>query len=350
MMRMADVWLNSMTVAGDRQVPMMIGHPTRTSISAASMMATGRLDPAGQLNGIFRRRWPRQLALGLLVPYGFITAMLAFFQRSLIYLPTRGAVEVAEAGFEEQQLLSIQRQTDDGLTLHGWLILADGVTSEAAALPAGDDRPLILYFPGNGGHRGYRAKEIHQFTELGCHVLYFDYRGYAENAGKPTEDDLARDAQGVWEFAVDHLGVPPERIVIWGESLGGGVATRLTSESCAAGTPPRGLILRGTFTSLVDAASYHYPWLPVRWVLIDRFPSVERIGQVTCPLLVIHGRQDTIVPFEQGQELFAAAPDQSTSGVRKTFVELSQAGHNDIMYVAADDVRDAVEQFLARLK
>jgi fermentation-respiration switch protein FrsA (DUF1100 family) len=302
------------------------------------------------MKGVFRRRWPRQVAFGLLVPYGFITAMLAYFQRSLIYLPTRGAVDVAEAGFDERQLLPVQRETEDGLTLHGWLILADGATSETAALPPGDERPLILFFPGNGGHRGYRAQEIHQFTELGCHVLYFDYRGYAENSGKPTENDLARDAEGVWNFAVDELQVPPARIIVWGESLGGGVATRLTSELCNAGTPPRGLMLRGTFTSLVDAASYHYPWLPVRWVLVDRFPSIERIAAVTCPLLIIHGQQDTIVPFEQGERLFAAAPAHSTSGVPKTFVALPQAGHNDIMYVAAHDVRTAVAQFLSRLK
>ena len=180
-------------------------------------------------------------------------------------------------------------------------------------------------------------------------MLYFDYRGYAENAGKPGEADFARDAQGAWTFATAQLGVPPDRIVIWGESLGGGVATRLTSELCAARTPPRGLILRGTFTSLVDAAAYHYPWLPVRWVMIDRYPSIERIGSVTCPLLMIHGRQDQIVPFEQGEQLFAAAPPTSSNGVPKTFVELPQAGHNDIMYVAADDVRDAVERFLVRL-
>jgi fermentation-respiration switch protein FrsA (DUF1100 family) len=313
-------------------------------------MTTGPIEPAGKIKGIIRRRWPRQVALGLIVPYGFITAMLAYFQRSLIYLPTRGAVEVAEAGFAEDQLLPVNRQADDGVTLHGWLILADGTASETVALPPDDNRPLILYFPGNGGHRGYRAKEIHQFTELGCHVLYFDYRGYAENAGKPTEDDLARDAQGVWSFAVDELNVPPARIVIWGESLGGGVATRLTSDLCAAETPPRGLILRGTFTSLVDAASYHYPWLPVRWVLVDRFPSIDRIGTVTCPLLVIHGRQDTIVPFELGKRLFDAAPANSMTGMAKTFIELPQAGHNDIMYVAADEVREAVQHFLTRLK
>lgn len=295
------------------------------------------------------RRWTRQLALAVLLPYGVITGMLAYFQRSLIYLPTRGSVDVAEAGFPEGQLRPIQRTTDDGLTLHGWLVLADGADLTDPLLPA-DERPVILYLPGNGGHRGYRAKELRQFTGLNCHVVYFDYRGYAENAGRPSEEDLARDARGAWRFATDDLGVDNERVVIWGESLGGGVATRLAADLCAEGTPPRGLMLRGTFTSLVDAASYHYPWLPVRWVLVDRFPSIERIGNVTCPLLMVHGRLDTIVPFEQGQSLFDAAPEQSAGGVPKTFIELPQAGHNDIMYVAADEVRAAVKEFLTRLE
>ncbi len=290
------------------------------------------------------RRRLRTFALAILVPYGVITGMLAYFQRSLIYLPTRGTVELADAGFTRDQLRPVSRETSDGLTLHGWLVPADGTAASDEI--ADDGRPLMLYFPGNGGHRGYRAREIRQFTALGCHVLYFDYRGYAENAGRPTEADLAEDARGTWRFATEELGVPPGRIVIWGESLGGGVATRLSSELCSDGTLPRGLILRGTFTSLVDAAAHHYPWLPVRWLLVDRFPSIERIGQVTCPLLIIHGRLDTIVPYEQGRALFEAAPAQSRSGVPRMFVELPHAGHNDIMHVAADEVRDAVRSFL----
>lgn len=274
--------------------------------------------------------------------------MLASFQRSLIYLPTRGTVEIAEAGFTEKQLRPVSRGTEDGLTLHGWLIPADG--TDVAGSIADDGKPLILYFPGNGGHRGYRAREIRQFTGLGCHVLYFDYRGYAENAGRPTESDLALDARGAWRYATDELQVAPGRVVVWGESLGGGVATKLTAELCREGTPPRGLILRGTFTSLADAAAHHYPWLPVRWLLVDRFSSIEQIGQVTCPLLMIHGQLDTIVPIEQGRALFEAAPAKSSAGVPKRFVELPEAGHNDIMHVAAAEVGEAVEKLLENVE
>ena len=105
---------------------------------------SGSIEPELPQKRLTRRRWPRQVAIGLLLPYGFLTAMLAFFQRSLIYLPTCGAVETAEAGFPDGQLLAVQRQSDDGLTLHGWLVLADGSTSQSVTLPAGDDRTLIL--------------------------------------------------------------------------------------------------------------------------------------------------------------------------------------------------------------
>ncbi len=294
-----------------------------------------------------RKRLYYRLACYAVVPYLFVIVMLAFFQRTLIYLPDRTPAIANEAGFFNGQLREVTRSTRDGLTLHGWFIAPDGMDA-VEKLPSDDPHPLVIYFPGNGGNRSYRLKEIRQLTSLGCHVLYFDYRGYAGNPGKPNEADISDDARGAWDYAVETLGARPEQIVIWGESLGGGVATGLAHQLCTQGTIPGGLILRCTFTSLADAGSYHYPWLPVRWVLIDRYPSLERIPSVTCPLLIVHGHQDQIVPFEQGKQLFDAAPGSSRNGVPKQFLELPDAGHNDMMYVAADEIGDAVAAFLAR--
>jgi len=294
-----------------------------------------------------RIRFCYRIAACVLVPCLFVIGMLAFFQRTLIYLPNRTTVIASQSGIPPARLREVTRVTHDGLTLHGWFIAADDAEA-ADSIPADDPHPLVVYFPGNGGNRSDRLKEIRQLTSLGCHVLYFDYRGYAGNPGKPTEADFARDARGVWDYAVDQLGTRPERTVLWGESLGGGVATGLAYELCSTGIPPGGLILRCTFTSLADAGSYHYPWLPVRWVLIDRYPSIDRIASITCPLLVIHGHEDRIVPFEHGERLFAAAPETSQNGIPKQFLELPQAGHNDMMYVAADEIRAAVAEFLQR--
>lgn len=283
-----------------------------------------------------------------LIPYVFVAAMLALLQRKLMYLPLREAVPAVTTGLPDGQIHDVTLQTHDGLMLHGWLALADDAPRDRQSISS-DNRPLILYFAGNGGHRGYRLKEIRQFLGLGCHVLYFDYRGYAENPGHPTEAELARDADRAWQFATQELGVSPGRIVLWGESLGGGVAVRLAADLSDQGKLPRGLILRGTFTSMTDTAAWHYPWLPVRWLLLDRYPSIDHIPRVACPLLVLHGQQDRIVPFEMGQRLFAAAPERSRSGVPKTFVSLPAAGHNDVMYVAADEVGEAVRGFLGQI-
>jgi fermentation-respiration switch protein FrsA (DUF1100 family) len=177
-------------------------------------------------------------------------------------------------------------------------------------------------------------------------VLIFDYRGYAENDGSPSESGLAIDARAAWDFATQELHVSPQNIVLFGESLGGGVAVTLAAENCKAGTPPGGLILRSTFSSMVDAASFHYPWLPIRLALLDRYDSLSRIGEVTCPILMMHGDNDHVVPFSLGEKLFDAAPVESATGVEKRLVVLKGAGHNDVLDMARGTMRSAIGNFL----
>jgi uncharacterized protein len=280
------------------------------------------------------RRVRRWLILYVLTPYLGVTLVLAVFQRRLIYHPTKAAAILAQdAQFPAGQIHDVRLKAPDGLTLHGWLVLADGHTAqrqEPGEAAGKSGRKLVLYFPGNAGNRAMREEDCRDFTELGLDVVLFDYRGYGENPGSPSETALAADAQAAWTYVTQQLHLPPQRIILFGESLGGGVATRLASELCQRGTPPAGLIAASTFSSMSDVAARQFPCFPVRLLLLDRYPSQQRIASVTCPILCLHGTNDDLVPFELARRLFAAAPSASTSGIEKRFVTLPGAGHNDI--------------------
>ena len=261
------------------------------------------------------------------VSYLGITLLFAFLQRSLIYSPAvASSLPPAVAGLGER-VESLQVETADGLVLNGWL------THPPPAEPE-DARPaegwLLVYFPGNAGHRGNRVPRIDAFSRLGLDVVLVDYRGYGDNPGQPSEVDLHTDARATWDHLLKTTDVPAGRIILHGESLGGGVAVRLAAELSRAGTPPGGLLLKSTFSSMADAGKHHYPWLPVRTVLVDRFESIEHIGEVTCPIVMIHGEADRVIPVRLAERLAAAAPESSVSGRPRQFLHVPGAGHNDV--------------------
>lgn len=294
--------------------------------------------------------WKRWLLI-VTMPMIGVLVMLVAFQRSLIYQPfVEKSLPTKLATLPTVRVHDVVTRTEDGLDLRGWLILAKGHvagTDKDVDAKLTEGRPVVLYFGGNAANRSYRTLEVATLADAGADVLIFDYRGYGDNLGDPSEEGLARDARAVWRFATETKQIEPRRIVLFGESLGGGVAISLASELSQKKTPLGGLILRSTFSSLVDAGAYHFPWLPVRWLLIDRFPSEQRIRDVTCPLLQFHGRRDTIVPFRLGKKLFAAAPEKSATGVPKRFVELPNADHNDVMETSGPDIAKAVREFLS---
>lgn len=293
--------------------------------------------------------WKRWMLIVTMPTLGVLVMFVAS-QRSLIYQPfVEKPLPAKLAALPTGRAHDVTTRTEDGLDLHGWLILAKGHvtgTDHEVDTKLAEGRPVVLYFGGNAANRSYRMLEVAVLADAGADVLIFDYRGYGDNLGDPTEVGLARDARAAWRFATEVKKIEPRRIVLFGESLGGGVAIGLASELTLRKTPPAGLILRSTFSSLVDAGAYHFPWLPVRWLLIDRFPSEQRIRGVTCPLLQFHGRRDTIIPLRFGQKLFAAAPEKSASGVAKQFVELLNADHNDVMETSGTDIANAVIAFL----
>ena len=193
----------------------------------------------------------------------------------------------------------------------------------------------MIVFNGNAGNRAYRSDLAAQLPASGLSVLLFDYRGYGENPGSPTEEGLALDARAARRYVLSRKDVDARRLVYLGESLGSAVAVRLAVEH-----PPHAVILRSPFTSFVELGRLHYPILPVGWILRDRYPSIDRIAKIGCPLLVIAGSADSIVPASQSRRLFEAALEPK----RLELVE--GADHNDEVLAAGPRVVGAVTGFL----
>jgi hypothetical protein len=244
-------------------------------------------------------------------------------QRRMIYFPFGDVPTSAAAGLPRAE--SVAFTTADGLTLHGWFV--------PAAQPA--TRHTVIVFNGNAGHRAMRAPLADALARRGIASLLFDYRGFGGNPGSPSEEGLALDARAARAYVAGRPDVDSTRLVYFGESLGTGVAVGLATEH-----PPAALILRSPFTSMVDIGRYHYPFLPVRWLLRDRFDSLDRIGSVGCPLLVIAGDRDSIIPPALSQRLYDAAPSP------KRLVMIPGADHNDEDLFAGPRMIAAIVEFL----
>lgn len=195
----------------------------------------------------------------------------------------------------------------DGVRLHGWFL----------AHP--NPRWVVLYCHGNAGNITHRAdilEDIRRFLEAS--VLVWDYRGYGRSEGRPTERGVLLDAEAARNWLAQRTGRPPDRLVLWGHSLGGAVAVHLAADGGA-----EALVLESTFTSLPDVAAYHYPWLPVRWLMRNRLDAQSRIGQYHGPVFQSHGQADSIAPIHLGRNLFDSANPP------KQFLAIPGADHND---------------------
>jgi uncharacterized protein len=202
-------------------------------------------------------------------------------QRQLVYYPD--ASDVPPAGEVLPGARDVTLQTSDGLELGAWYLPADAERDTGLA---------VLVAPGNGGNRAGRAGLARELGDRGLSVLLLDYRGYGGNAGSPSEDGLAADADAAVRALVD-LGHPLDRTIFLGESLGTGVVAGLQQRH-----RPAGLVLRSPFTELADVGRHHYPWLPVRTLLRDRFPVLRPIAASDVPVTVVYGDRDDVVPTE----------------------------------------------------
>jgi fermentation-respiration switch protein FrsA (DUF1100 family) len=267
-----------------------------------------------------------------LLGVGFAAAVLLIVllflaQRRLIYLPMGGAAPPAPTvlpGAEDVKL-----RTDDGLELGAWFVPARPDTGA-------DVSGTVIVFPGNAGNRTFRAPLAAALSQAGFAVLLLDYRGYGGNPGSPSEEGLLRDARAAWAYLQGRPGIDGGRIAFFGESLGCAVAIALALEH-----PPQALVLRSPFSSLAEMGRVHYPFLPVRLLLRDRFPNEERISRVRAPLLVVAGEVDSIVPSGQSRQVFQAASSGS-----KRYVEISGADHNDAALLDGERLIAEVVAFL----
>jgi uncharacterized protein len=251
------------------------------------------------------------------------SGLLAFVwsqQRRMIYFPSPVPVPPAASLLPNGRDVAID--TDDGIRLG------------ASYFPVKGDGPAVLVSQGNGGDRAGRVDLAAALNRMGMSVLLFDYRGYGGNPGRPSEDGLAADARAAQTWLASQPGV--DKIVYFGESLGAAVAVGLALER-----QPAALVLRSPFTSLADVASVHYPWLPARRLLMDRYLSLERIGSVHAPVMVIAGDRDDIVPESLSRRLYDAANDP------KRYVLVSGAGHNDQELLDGRQMLDEIEGFLS---
>ena len=267
------------------------------------------------------RRTVAAIVIVTLVASGLMAALWSQ-QRRLIYFPTSVPLPPASAVLPNGSDVVIR--TDDGLDLNAWYFPVDG------------GGPAVLMCHGNGGDRSMRVPLAAALNRLGMSVLLLDYRGFGGNPGRPTEEGLAADARAAQAWLAARPG--SDRMVYFGESLGAAVVLELALQR-----PPEALVLRSPFTSLPDVAAVHYPWLPVRWLLMDRYPSLERIAAVRAPVLVVAGDRDDIVPEPMSRRLFDAADEP------KRYVVVPGAGHNDLELLAGSEMLDEIGRFLSEL-
>jgi len=263
-------------------------------------------------------------AVVLVVLLAALMGLLWAFQRRLVYLPDDGPLPAAADAVPGAR--DVELTTTDGLVLGAWFV--PGPTADA---------PTVLVAAGNGGSRAMRAPLARALSAAGLGVLLFDYRGYGGNPGSPSEEGLARDVRAARSWLLEDAGVLPARLLYYGESLGCAVVTELAVEH-----PPAGLVLRSPFVDLAAVGSEHYPFLPVRQLLRDRYPVAEQIARVDVPTTVVLGSADTIVPPAQGRQVAGAAAQLHR------LVEVAGADHNDAVLLDGDALVEAVVELAPR--
>ena len=256
----------------------------------------------------------------LIVLLALFNGWMYLQQPSMIFFPQKELDETPAAWGLEYEEISLL--TADNVKLHGWY------------LPDPGSRKALLFFHGNAGNISHRGSSVEIFHRLGMNVLIFDYRGFGTSQGEPDESGLYEDARAAWRFLQEEKGFDSKDIILFGRSLGGAVASKLASE-----VHPAGLILESSFSSARDMADAIMPLISRVVFLRFNLNTLNIIDRIRCPLLVLHGPQDEVIPFRQGEKILKAAREP------KTFVTL-QGGHNGGYLLSQPAYEQALEAFI----
>jgi fermentation-respiration switch protein FrsA (DUF1100 family) len=264
------------------------------------------------------------IAAVLFIAYWGVGVILFFMQPKFLYKPLPEVTYTpGELGLEFEE---VTFRTDDGVKLTGWYV------------PADESKPTILFCHGNGGNMMHRLDSINIFNNLGLNCFIFDYRGYGQSRGRPTEEGTYVDAAASYRYLTEDKMIEPQDIIIFGRSLGGSIAAQLATNVNA-----QSLVIESSFTSYVDIGERFYPYMPVRWFAAFGYETAEYIRDVDCPVMIIHSRNDEIIPFELGLELYEIANEP------KRIVEIN-GSHNDGFLISGEIYKKAWTNWLKVLE
>ena len=255
--------------------------------------------------------------------YAALSIYIYFMQAGLIFypnMPGRNLISTPEnIGLTYQ---NVEFVTEDNVKLHGWFI------------PNKNAKGTILFFHGNAGNISHRLDSIALFHDLELNIFIIDYRGYGQSEGKTTEKGTYRDAEAAWHYLNHTQGISGKQIIIFGRSLGASIASWLANKHT-----PAALIIESGFTSVPSMGQRFYPFLPIRWLTYFKYDTKQYVKNILCPVLVAHSKDDEIIPYDEGREIFEAAPEP------KLFLEM-QGGHNDGFIISGTSYVTGLKSFI----